>query len=244
VLVQEGAHCRQKTAAVLRLGKEQFGLARKAADVGEKPAPKPPRLPPAVIGGVVAEAEKQRKRHAEDGERGRLDMGKRQDIAVDADDGGGEEAHGQQLRRDDRQDRTPHREQKRDNPGFVAQDHVSACQPWSERQRRNGLTNQKVADMNNHPAAIALFKDPGLVAKPRHIHVGLARGGSILVKGGPGHVVSDAHDKVFAPDALCGGVDSGVGGEMRPDQAGNLGPAALPGNPAPLPPPAATDKGL
>lgn len=138
MLVQEGAHRGQQAAAVGGVRQEQLRLARKAAGVGKKAAPQATGLPPAVIGGVVAKAEEKRERDAKDRKRRGLDMGQGQDMVVDRDDGRGEGGDKQQLRRDVRQDRAAHREEQRQDPRLVAEDHFSARQPMSRRQKPAG----------------------------------------------------------------------------------------------------------
>ena len=72
-------------------------------------------------------------------------MGKGPEVAVDRDDGGGEEGDEQQLRRDDRQDRATDGEQKRKDPGLVAEDHLGkARQPMSERQKPSGQSRRSI----------------------------------------------------------------------------------------------------
>ena len=96
VQVQKSQRLPQDTLAQGLVGGEDFQLTRKTAQIGQQTAPQLARLPPAIVGGVVAKAEEQRKRDAEDGERDAFNMRQHAELVIEHHHNGGNCHHAQQ----------------------------------------------------------------------------------------------------------------------------------------------------
>ncbi len=131
---------------------EDQGLAAEGAPGDEQPAPELPRLPPAVVAGVVAEPEEDRERDADERERrAGDDRHQSREIPVGEHDQRRQRDDEEELRKDARQDRAAggaHDEEDGENAGLLADDHDGLFfRPPAARPRacRSGATAERTA---------------------------------------------------------------------------------------------------